>query len=85
MDILSKYRSIRLGESGPDLVAAVLPCSLKDNADVFDKPLAETCLRKIPTDVIIPLKKKAVERRAPLRRYSPREFQVLKVQIPELN
>jgi transposase InsO family protein len=84
MDILSKYRSIRLGESGPDLVAAVLPCSLKDYADVFDKPLAEACLRKIPADVIIPLKEKAVERRAPLRRYSPSEFQVLKEQIPEL-
>ena len=81
MDILGVFKSIQIAEEGHDLiVTTVLPDIVQDNLDLFDKPLAEACLKGIKPEEIIQL----VPNAKPRRPFSSHEWQALKLQIPEL-
>ena len=83
MNLLQQFGSIRINKDGPDLVLGLLPSSLTEFSDVFDKPLSEACYVESP-DPIVPLSSDAKPFQCKVRQFSPRDKQICEEQVQKL-
>jgi hypothetical protein len=83
MDVLGKFRSLRLSGNGPDLILAALPSLVQTYSDVFDKPISEACYTG-KTNPIINLEDNAKPYQAKQRKLSLHDEGVCKEQIENL-
>lgn len=83
MDVLGKFRSLKLNDQGPDLVLAALPPLLQTFSDVFDKPIRDACYTG-EVGPIITLTDDAVPYQAKQRKFSIRDENVCREHIETL-
>ena len=84
MDVLNNFRSIQLNpKKDQDLVLSVLPNVLSDFQDVFDKEISESCIPFLP-ESIIKIKPNTKPYQAKIRKFSPRDEEIIKTQVNEM-